>query len=82
MGGMTLGYPPTAEESASQEKFRRLTMITLSKRISLALLTAVFPLLTGCTRHSKNEQYYLIATNSAVPYWRSAAAGFAAAGAE
>jgi ribose transport system substrate-binding protein len=57
-------------------------MMTLSKRISLALLAAVLPLLAGCTRHSKSEQYYLIATNTAVPYWKSAAAGFAAAGAE
>jgi ribose transport system substrate-binding protein len=54
----------------------------LSKRISFALLTAVLPLLAGCTRHSKSEQYYLIATNTAVPYWKSAAAGFAAAGVE
>src|SRR5258708_18075847 len=57
-------------------------MMTLSKRISLALLAAVLPLLAGCTRHSKSEQYYLIATNTAVPYWKSAAAGFAAAGAQ
>jgi ribose transport system substrate-binding protein len=57
-------------------------MMTLCKRISLALLAAVLPLLAGCTRHSKSEQYYLIATNTAVPYWKSAAAGFAAAGAE
>ena len=56
--------------------------MTLSKRISLALLAAVLPLLAGCTRHSKSEQYYLIATNTAVPYWKSAAAGFAAAGVE
>jgi ribose transport system substrate-binding protein len=54
----------------------------LSKRISFALLAAVLPLLAGCTRHSKSEQYYLIATNTAVPYWKSGAAGFAAAGAE
>jgi ribose transport system substrate-binding protein len=57
-------------------------MMTLSKRISLALLAAVLPLLAGCTRHSKNEQYYLIATNTAVPYWKTAADGFAAAGAQ
>jgi ribose transport system substrate-binding protein len=57
-------------------------MMTLSKRISLALLAVVLPLLGGCTRHSKNEHYYLIATNTAVPYWKAAAAGFAAAGAE
>ena len=54
----------------------------LSKRISFALLTVVLPLLGGCTRHSKSEQYYLIATNTAVPYWKSAADGFAAAGAQ
>jgi ribose transport system substrate-binding protein len=57
-------------------------MMTLNKRISFALLSAVLPLLAGCTRHSKSEQYYLIATNTAVPYWKSAAAGFAAAGAQ
>jgi len=57
-------------------------MVTLSKRISLALLAVVLPLLAGCTRHSKSEQYYLIATNTAVPYWKTAADGFAAAGAE
>src|SRR5258707_5344930 len=60
-------------------KFRRLTM-RLSKRISFALLAVVLPLLGGCTRHSKSEHYYLIATNTAVPYWKSAADGFAAAG--
>ncbi len=57
-------------------------MMMLNKRISFALLAAVLSLLTGCTRHSKSEHYYLIATNTAVPYWKSAAAGFAAAGAE
>jgi len=55
-------------------------MMMLNKRISFALLAAVLPLLAGCTRHSKKEQYYLVATNTAVPYWKSAAAGFAAAG--
>jgi ribose transport system substrate-binding protein len=54
----------------------------LRKRISFALFAAVLPMLTGCTRHSKNEQYYLIATNTAVPYWKTAADGFAAAGAQ
>jgi len=57
-------------------------MMTLGKRISLALLTAVLPLLAGCTRHSKNERYYLIASNTSVPYWKAAAAGLAAAGRE
>ena len=56
--------------------------MTLSKRSSIAILTAVLSLLTGCTRHSKNERYYLVATNTSVPYWKSAAAGLAEAGAE
>jgi ribose transport system substrate-binding protein len=54
----------------------------VSKRISFALLAVVLPLAVGCNRHSKSEQYYLIATNTAVPYWKAGAAGFAAAGAE
>ena len=58
-------------------------MSILGNRTLFALLTAaVLPLMTGCTRHSKSEQYYLIATNTAVPYWKTAAAGFEAAGAE
>src|SRR5579864_5382946 len=57
-------------------------MSRLSKRVIFALLTGVLSVLTGCTRHSKSEQYYLIATNTAVPYWKTAADGFAAAGAQ
>jgi ribose transport system substrate-binding protein len=54
----------------------------LGKRIFLALFAVVLPSLAGCTRHSKSEHYYLVATNTAVPYWKAGAAGFAAAGAE
>jgi ribose transport system substrate-binding protein len=54
----------------------------VNKRIFFVILAVVLPLLSGCTRHSKSEQYYLVATNTAVPYWKSAAAGFAAAGAQ
>ncbi len=54
----------------------------VNKRISFALLAVVLPLTAGCNRHSKSEQYYLIATNTAVPYWKAAAAGFEAAGAQ
>ena len=57
-------------------------MMTLGKRISFALLAAALPLIAGCTRHNKSEQYYLIATNTSVPYWKTAADGFAAAGAQ
>ncbi len=53
----------------------------LGKRISFAILAVVLPLVVGCTRHSNSEHYYLVATNTAVPYWKSAADGFAAAGA-
>lgn len=52
------------------------------KYLMAGFLAAGVTLLAGCTRHNKNEQYYLIATNTAVPYWKMAAAGFAAAGAE
>ena len=51
-------------------------------RIWLVVAAAALPLLVGCARHSRKEQYYLIATNTAVPYWKMAAAGFAAAGAQ
>jgi len=57
-------------------------MDTFGKRIFLALFAAVFPLLTGCTRHSKKEHYYLVATNIKLPYWQTAAAGFAKAAEE
>jgi len=57
-------------------------MNILRKWVLIALGAALLPLLAGCTRHSKKEHYYLVATNTAVPYWKTAAAGFAAAGAE
>jgi ribose transport system substrate-binding protein len=51
--------------------------MSLSKRQSLFafLMAALLPLLAGCTRHSKDEHYYLIATNINLPYWKSANAG-------
>jgi ribose transport system substrate-binding protein len=57
-------------------------MMISSKQICFVLFAAALLPLAGCTRHSKKEQYYLIATNTAVPYWKMAAAGFAAAGAQ
>jgi ribose transport system substrate-binding protein len=51
----------------------------LRKRIGFALLTGLLTLSTGCLRHSKNEHYYLVATNVKVPYWQSAFAGFSKA---
>lgn len=52
------------------------------KQIRLAMLaTALLPI-AGCDRHSKSEQYVLIATNINLPYWQSAHAGFTRAAAE
>ena len=47
----------------------------------LALASAVFSTV-GCDRHSTKEVYYLVATNLALPYWQSAAAGFNKAAAQ
>lgn len=57
-------------------------MSILRKSIVFALVTAALPLITGCTRHSKSEHYYLIATGINLPYWQTAGAGFAKAAAE
>jgi ribose transport system substrate-binding protein len=57
-------------------------MIILGKRIAFVLLAGPLALLTGCTRHSKDEHYYLIATNTKVPYWQTAGTGFTTAAAQ
>ena len=58
-------------------------MKMLEKRILLVVLATALPLFVGgCERHSKSEQYYLIATNIGLPYWQSAHAGFTRAAAE
>lgn len=54
-------------------------MNTLPKRAILVLFAMALPLFTGCTRHSKSEHYYLVATNINLPYWKTAANGFQAA---
>jgi len=61
---------------------RRMNMGTLRKRILFALLAAIVPLIAGCTRHSKKEQYYLVATNINLGYWKTAATGFQKAAVE
>src|ERR1035437_9191849 len=53
-----------------------MIMSILHKRAILALLAGSLALLTGCTRHNKDEHYYLIATNTKVPYWPTAGSGF------
>src|SRR6185312_13096741 len=56
-------------------------MSILRKWVGLACL-GLLPLFAGCSRHSKNEHYYLIATNIKLPYWQTAGAGFAKAAAQ
>ena len=46
------------------------------RRPLFLLLAMILPLLAGCTRHSKDEHYYLVATNINLPYWKAANAGF------
>jgi len=53
-------------------------MSILRKWVGLVFL-GLLPLLAGCSRHSTSEHYYLIATNIKLPYWQTAAAGFAKA---
>jgi ribose transport system substrate-binding protein len=58
-------------------------MTAFSMRSHFALtIVALLGTMTGCARHSKSEQYYLIASNTNVPYWKTAAAGFAKAAAD
>lgn len=56
-----------------------MTMNMFGKRALFALLAGVLPLLGGCARHSKNERYILVATNTSIPYWQTAKDGFATA---
>jgi ribose transport system substrate-binding protein len=57
-------------------------MNVANKRALFALVAIVLPLMAGCTRHSKSEKYYLVATNIGLPYWKTAAAGFQKAATE
>ena len=57
-------------------------MNVVNRRALFALLAVVLPLMAGCTRHSKSEHYYLVATNIGLPYWKTAAAGFQKAATE
>jgi ribose transport system substrate-binding protein len=57
-------------------------MSMLKGRIFFALLAVLLPAMSGCTRHRKSERYYLIATSTNLPYWKTAAAGFLKAAAD
>ncbi len=49
-----------------------------------ALAAFVLIALSGCSsvRHSADEKYYLVATNTKLPYWQAALAGLSRAGAQ
>jgi ribose transport system substrate-binding protein len=57
-------------------------MRTFEKRLVLALAAGLLPFLSGCMRHSKSEHFYLVATNTKLTYWQTAASGFAKAAAQ
>jgi ribose transport system substrate-binding protein len=60
-----------------------LIMKMPEKQILMVTLAVALPMfLGGCERHSKSEQYFLIATHIGLPYWESAHAGFTKAAAE
>jgi len=46
------------------------------KQAGIALLALGVGLISGCERHSNKEVFYLVTTNSALPYWQTAASGF------
>ena len=57
-------------------------MTAWTRGILFGLIAVTLPVLQGCSRHSKSERYYMVATNTALPYWKTAAAGFQKAGLE
>jgi ribose transport system substrate-binding protein len=46
------------------------------KQAGFALLALGVGLFCGCERHSNKEVFYMVTTNSALPYWQTAASGF------
>ena len=51
------------------------------RAVVLVALAVTMSLLVGCSRHDNNERYILVTVNSKLPYWQTAAAGLAKAGA-
>ena len=54
-------------------------MLSVRKFVALAVSPALL-LVMSCGRHSQSEVYYLVAANLSLPYWKTAIAGFTAAG--
>lgn len=50
--------------------------MTFAKRLAVLALTPALLLVSSCARHDKNETFYLVSANLALPYWKTAAAGF------
>jgi ribose transport system substrate-binding protein len=52
------------------------------KYVGLALVAFGVAFTTGCERHSNKEVFYMVSSNMALPYWRTAAKGFNKAAAQ
>ena len=46
------------------------------EKAGIALLALGVGLISGCERHSNKEVFYMVITNTALPYWQTAASGF------
>src|ERR1039458_3172606 len=57
-------------------RFNPEASMKASKNVALAVLALAIVSTSGCARHSTSEVFYLIASDMALPYWQSAAAGF------
>lgn len=57
-------------------------MKRISQVLALVLMAVTMSLLVGCSRHDNNERYILVTVLSKLPYWQTAAAGLAKAGAQ
>lgn len=53
----------------------------LAGKAEVAVLAAILSI-SGCSRHSSKEVFYLISANTALPYWQTVAAGFKQAAAQ
>jgi len=69
--------------NADEHRIEGWAMKSMRARLgvgSLAVAACLFNV--GCQRHSTSEQYYLIAANIGLPYWKTADAGLQAAAAQ
>jgi ribose transport system substrate-binding protein len=67
--------------SANDESNEGIAMKRVGNRAAVASLAVASLLSVGCERHSASEQYYLIAANIGLSYWKTADAGLQAAAA-